>query len=284
MSLLATTWLYNGSNLTGSSELIGLGESDRYAKQSATDLKRYGLYNSISSGQLTCLDADLSLAIFNNQGYAGQFRQLSMSRDLQQTDFWHAGRAESALVIASNKRNTAETRLSFVDLFLNQWNTYLDSQLQGTPASRRSNQLTWLMFPENHQYLDPNQSYLCIHQDLHISIPVLPDYSAWFEYYVSLYVDPNGHVRCWVPADYIKVEDGAKHSAIHHKIDPVINAGMSTLTDQVNQELMLFDQSGPFSEVYFLPGSQLDPITSGQTSIYGQDSVDDVTIVIVQMN
>ena len=279
MSLYALATLFSGSNQTGSSRLLGLGSSDRYRPDVASDLQSAGLYNSVASGELICSQADLNLVLFQNDDFSGSFFQLSKSRDDGNASYWHTGSAASALLIASNRRNTNETRLSYSDLFHSEWDSFLDGQLAGTQVSREGEPLlTWRMFPTNDQWLDSRQTYLRIHQPLHISIDWWPDYSASMDYHIVLYVDGSQHLRCWVADWECWVEGGAKNGRIHSDLDPKVAAGMTALQNQVNTRLQQFDALGAVKDVYYLPGRQLSSIGTGTL---GGNTNDDVTIVVV---
>ena len=279
MSLYALATLFNGPNQTGSSRLLGLGGSDRYRPDGAADLQSAGLYNDVASGQLICNDADLNLIVFQNADFSGGFFQLSKNRGAGTATYWHTGSAASAMLIASNRRNTHETRLSYATLFRGQWDTFLDTKLAGTAVSREGEPLlTWRMFPSDDPWLDPAHTYLRIHQPLHVSIDWWPDYSASMDYHIVLYVNGDHHLRCWVADWECWVEGGAKNGRIHSELDPQVAAGMGDLQNQVNAQLRSLDGAGAISDVYYLPGSQLAPIGTGT---FGGNTSDDVTIVVV---
>ena len=280
MSLYALATLFSGPNQTGSSRLLGLGSSDRYRSDVAADLQAAGLYNSVASGELICHQADLNLTLFQNEDFTGDFFQLSEGRDSGDVGFWHTGPAASALLTTSNARNTRETRLSYADLFRNDWEAFLDAKLAGTQVSREGDPLlTWRMFPTDDQWLDSSQVYLRVHQPLHISIDWWPDYSASMDYHMVLFVDAGQHLRCWVADWECWVESGAKRGRIHSDLDPQVAAGIPDLQDHVNARLQQLDALGSIRDVYYLPGRQLAPIGTGAG--FGGNTGDDVTIVIV---
>ncbi|MFC5742163.1 hypothetical protein [Dyella tabacisoli] len=279
MSLYALATLFNGPNQTGSSRMLGLGASDRYRPDGPIDLLTAGLYNFVTSGSLICSDADLNLVLFQNDDFSGSFFQLSKSRDSGNASYWHTGPAASALVIASNRRNTTETRLSYSDLFRGEWDSFLDGKLAGTAVSREGEPLlTWRMFPTNDQWLDAGRTYLRIHQPLHVHLDWWPDYSASMDYHLVLYVDGNHHLRCWVADWECWVDGGAKNGRIHSSLDPQVAAGMPELQNQINGRLSQLDGLGAVKDVYYLPGRQLASIGTGTL---GGNTSDDVTIVVV---
>jgi hypothetical protein len=278
VSLLAAAWLYSGPGETGSFDLTGLGTGDRYAPIGDGELASRGLVNSVASATLDCTQADINLAIFSNPDYTGSFVQLSKAAGGEQ-DYWHSGPAQSALLMASNNQGHSEDRVSFQDLFRAEWDNFLDQKLSGTNVSREGYPLlTWQMFPQNDRWLSPDDIYLRIHQPLHITMPwYWSDYSASVDYNVLLFVDGSGLLNAWV-ADYEWwVEPGAKAGKIGDQLDPEARAGMSALQTEINNKLALADLAGPFSDVYLLPGSQLEPV--GTTVFFGDTSTD-VTIVL----
>jgi hypothetical protein len=85
------------------------------------------------------------------------------------------------------------------------------------------------------------------------------------------------HLRAWVADWECWVEGGVKHGKIHSQLDPQVQAGMSSLQDQINQQLMLTDGLCAIKDVFYLPGRQPNPIGSGT---FGANTSDDITIVI----
>jgi len=189
------------------------------------------------------------------------------------------GHAGSMLLVASKKPGKSETRISFREQFLTQWDTFLDDKLSGTQASRVGDPtLTWEMFPANISYLNPGLTYLKIYQPLHISMPwYWPDYSASMTYHIYLYIDGNHHLRGWGARWECWVEGGAKNGKIHDSLDPQVAAGLSALQDKVNAQFQLLDLLGPLSDVYYLPGNQVTDVATG--SAIGH-TTDDITIVV----
>jgi hypothetical protein len=279
MPLMATAVLFNGPNQTGTSLFTGLATSGRYAQITNADLTSHGMINSVASGSLNCSAADLNLVCFANADYTGGFFQISLSRNDGSATFWHTGSAQSALLIASNNAGVRENRVSFVDTFRSKWDSFLDGQLQGTKVTRDVEPvLTWQMFPANNKWLDPSQVYLRIHQPLHVHLPwYWPDYQASMDYNVVLFIDGDRHLRAWVADWECWVEGGAKNGQIHEQLNPQVAAGMSSLQDQMNQNLALTDLLGPVKAMFYLPGRQTSPIG---TATLGGNTNDDVTIVI----
>ena len=279
MSLMATAFLYSGPNETGYSLLAGLGTGDRYSQITNYLLSLRGLLDSVASGELDCTAADLNLICFHNSDYTGQFYQISLSHNDGSETFWHTGQTQSALLMASNNVGTTENRFSFTDIFRSQWDSFLDGKLSGTQVSRDVEPLlTWQMFPTNDQWLDSSQTYLRIHQPLHVHMPwYWPDYQASMDYNVVLYVTGDNHLRAWVADWECWVEGGAKNGKVHDQLDPQVQAGMSSLQDQINQQLALTDGLGAIKDVFYLPGRQPNPIGSGT---FGANTSDDITIVV----
>jgi hypothetical protein len=257
--------------------MTGLGVHDRYAQIRNSDLSVHGLINSVSSGNMTCHQADLNLILFSNSDYTGSFFQISLSHDNGSASYWHTGTAQSALLIASRNVGVNEHRVSLKATLHDQWVNFLDAKLKGTSVSRDVEPLlTWQMFPTNDQWLDKNQVYLRIHQPLHVHMPwYWPDYQASMDYNVVLYIDGANHLRAWVADWECWVEGGAKNGQVHAQLDPQVAAGMQPLQDQLNQKLALTDLLGPVKGVFFLPGNQLNPIG---TAVLAGNTADDITI------
>jgi hypothetical protein len=279
MSLKATALLFNGANETGTSLLVGLGTADRYAQITPAELSSHGMVDSVASGQLNCTAADLNLVFFSNGAYTGSFFQVSLSRSNGSETFWHTGPAQSALLIASNDAGANEHRVSFVDTFREKWDSFLDNLLQGKQVTRDVEPLlTWQMFPTSDQWLTSSQTYLRIHQPLHVHMPwYWPDYQASADYNIVLYIDGDSHLRAWVADWECWVESGAKHDQVQNQLSPQVQAGMSALQDQMNQQLALTDLLGAIKAVFYLPGRQPNPIGS---TTFGGNTSDDVTIII----
>ena len=278
MSLLALATLWSGPNQTGSVMAFGLGVGDRYNHVTHDQLSSHGLLDSVASGTLSCNKADLNLILFDKSGYAGGFWQVTSVAG-ENAGYWHTGPARSVLLIASRNEASKETRLSFRGTFQKQWDTIVDEQLKGSPASRDGEPLlTWRMFPVDNKWLSSTQAYLRIHQSLDIDVPYWSDYNGWMDYHIVLYVDGGGHVRAWVAAWECNVDSGAKHDKIMDKLAPKVKAGMQPLQDAINANLVAFDGAGPFTDVYYLPGAQVTPVTD---TLYSHTHTD-ITIVVVR--
>jgi hypothetical protein len=279
MSLLALTTLFSGPNQTGSSTLFGLGVGDRYNYLTHDRLDSLGLLDSVASGSMVCKNADLNLIFFSNPDYTGSFFQLSKTKGGDAT-FWHAGPAQSALLIASNNQGTSEHRVGYVETFQSQWDMIVDQQLEGTSVSRDVEPLlTWRMFPTDDQWLDSSQVYLRIHQPLHVHMPwYWPDYQASMDYHIVLFINGDGNLRAWVADWEYWVESGAKSHKIGDQLGPQVEAGMQPLEDNVNAKLEVTDALGQLKDVYYLPGNQIAPI---ENAGFGGNTSQDVTIVVV---
>lgn len=292
MSLLAAAWLYSGPNRTGSYDLTGLGVGDRYTAVSHAELDAHNLVNSVASGQLTCSAADLNLVLFDQADYSGHFFQVSKRREDGDATFWHVGPTQSALVIASRNSGSSENRFSFVDMFRESWDTFLDPQLPqisvavngvslGTVRVSREGEplLTWRMFPEGDQWLDRHQVYLRVHQPLHVHMPwYWSDYSASADYHIVLFTTGDHTLRAWVADNEWWVEGGALSSTIGDLLGRAVSAGMAPLQKNLNDKLKMADAFGAINDVFYLPGRQLTPIG---TDVFSGNTADDVTIVVV---
>lgn len=280
MSLDISGKLYSADNRTGTTMFIGVGHNHRYTPISSDLLKSYGIYAHIESVELfTSGLADANLVMLKNDDYSGAFAQVTDARSAGDVwwDTW--GHIGSILLVSGNKKGTNETRLSFRNIFLNQWNTFLDNKLSGTQASREGDPtLTWEMFPANVSHLDPNLAYLKIYQPLHISIDWWPDYSASMTYHIYLYASGDHHLRAWGARWAWWVEGGAKSGKIGDKLGPHVSGGLGTLQDQLNTQLQGFDGLlGNVTDVYYLPDAQT--AATGTGGVTG-NTVNDVTIVI----
>jgi hypothetical protein len=217
--------------------------------------------------------------MFWNNDYTGQFFQISLSHNNGQSTFWHTGNVSSALLIDSNNVGVNEHRLSFVDIFRAEWDSFLDKQLQGSQVTRDVDPLlTWQMFPQNDQWLSRNLTYLRIHQPLHVHMPwYWSDYGASVDYNVELFVTSDKHLRAWV-ADYEwRVDSGAKSGQIGDKLGPQAQAGMAALQTELNNKLVTTDLLGPIKAVYYLPDRQPSPIGTG---VLKGNTGNDITIII----
>jgi hypothetical protein len=283
MSLEFAGFLFAGDNRTGQSLLVGVGRGNRYSPIRADQLKNSGLYGTIGSAEIvTSALADGNMVFLKNDDFTGPFAQITDARsggDL----WWHiTGHIGSVLLIAGNKQGTNETRVSFRDQFLNQWNSFLDNKLQGGRASREGDPtLTWEVFPASDPYnvLNPNLTYLKIYQPLHIHMPwYWPDYAASMTYHLFLYATGDGHLRAAGIRWAYWVESGAKSGRIASELEPQVRDGLGSLQDQTNQQFQLLDGVlGTVTDVYYLPGRQLQ--NTGTGGLTG-NTVDDVTIVI----
>jgi hypothetical protein len=271
--------MYSGPNETGTSLLTGLGHADRYAQIPSSALASHSLVNDVASGSLSSTEADLNLICFSNTDYTGSFFQISLPREDSSETFWHAGPAQSALLIASRNAGAKEHRVSLVDTLRSDWDSFLDGKLQGTSVSRDVEPLlTWQMFPANNPWLSSKQIYIRIHQPLHVHMPwYWPDYQASMDYNVVLYVNDNQQLRAWVADCESWVEGGAKNGQVHNQLDPQIQAGMQPLQDKLNEKLALTDLLGAIKDVFLLPGRQPNPIGA---AVLGGNTADDITICV----
>ena len=280
MSLEFSGSLYSGDNRTGTSYLVGVGSHQRYGTVAASELQNRGLYANIHSVDLyTTAEATANVILLQNDDYSGAFAQVSDAKGAGDA-WWHSnGHIGSVLLVAGNRKGENETRLSFRDKFLSQWDSFLDSKLSGGRASREGDPtLTWEMFPTSVSHLDSHLTYLKIYQPLHIHMPwYWPDYSANMTYHVYLYLDGNRHLRAWGARWAWWVESGAKSGKIGDQLGPQVSAGLGALQDQLNQQFALVDLLGPLNDVYFLPGNQTTPLGTGGIS---GNTNDDITIVV----
>ena len=250
-----------------------------------------GIYRNLSSATVySSSRADATLVLFGNfvnffdmGDYAGNFVQITNRRSSSSAldidrfaDHGINNGAHSMLLVAASK-DSDEFRLSFRDIFLDQWRTVIDGQLAGTQARRNGNpSLTWEMWPNNISHLSSNQRYLRIHQRLRIVISAWPDYDASITYHVRLYLDGSGRLRGYVARWAYWVEGGIKSGAIADRLEPQAIAGMSTLNDALETQLGALG-GVRFEDLYYLPGRQL---TRAPTGVITGTTLEDVTIVL----
>ncbi len=291
MSLEFSGTLFSGSERNGTSMLVGVGHADRYVPIVQTELQSFGLFENVNSVEIITSDeADGNIILFQNPlpgifaDFQGAFLQLSASEAStggSGDNWWNFGwRTDNVLAVAGRRKGRNETRISFSDIFLNQWKTFLDKTLSGSRASRQGDPtLTWEMFPVGVSFLDPNGTYLKIFQPLHISMPwPFSDYAASMTYHIGLFVDGSHHLRAWGQRWAYWVESGIKAGHIGDELKPQVSAGLGTLVTQVNNQLSGLDGLlGSVSDVYYLPGHQTSVIATG-TMV--DSTFNDVTIVI----
>lgn len=271
MPLSMLSIVYTGSNQTGTGRVFGLGTSHRYNAIDNGEMKSFGIYRNLSSATVYASSScDATLILFGFPfalpwNYTGNFLQITNQRGAASalsTNFPALlnNSASSMLLVAPNRGS--EIRLSFRDLFLNQWNTTLDAQLRGSEAERSGDPtLTWEMFPTGISYLDSGRRYLKIHQKLKVVLDWWPDYDASITYHIYLYLDGGGRLRGHVARWAYWVESGIKSGAIGSELEPQVIRGMDTLNSQLANQLNGISFS--FSDLYYLPGRQLSRAITG---------------------
>lgn len=290
MSLSMLSTVFTNSHQSGTARLFGLGNSDRYNRVTSATMASFGIKNNLSSATVyasSSVDATLILfgplfGFFDMGNFNGEFLQITNRRgaasalDVDRfSDYSFNDRARSMLLVGANRGT--EFRLSFRDLFLNQWKTMLDAELAGSQAKRKGDPtLTWEMWPSGISYLDPNRRYLKVHQRLRIEIDWWPDYDASITYHIYLYLDGGGHLRGYVARWAYWVEGGVKSGKIADKLKPKVISGMGTLNSALGDQL---DGLSGFtlSALYYLPGRQL---SRAPTGVLRGTTLDDVTIVV----
>lgn len=289
MSTAMLSTVFTGANQTGTGRLFGVSSSERYHAVPTTEMIASSIFRNLSSATVfssTRADATLILCrpllpTFPMGDYNGFFLQLTNRRnagsELDVNSF--SGQSfndltENMLLVAANK--DAEVRLSFRDLFLDQWKTILDGQLAGSEAKRDGDPvLTWEMFPVGISHLDSSLTYLKIHQPLDIVLDWWPDYDASITYHLFLFIDGGGRLRGHVARWAYWVEGGIKSGGIADKLEPKVIAGMDTLNAELAKQLDAL--SFTFSDLYYLPGNQTSRAPTGALTglTFG-----DVTIVL----
>lgn len=282
MSVDVLAAVYEHINRGGRSRFYGVSAEARYQRADGVDLDGYGMRNVISSTELfTSSSSDNNLYLFSGDSFDGEFRHLAHARTGGSrldnlTDLGFNDRAASLVQVATGRR--PEFRISFRDAFLDEWNTSIDGQL-GSDANRTGDPgMRWQAFPRGISYLDPDLVYLKIHQDLNINIDWWPDYSAWIEYHIRLYLDGANHVQGYCARWAYWVEGGLKSSGIADRLQPKVIAGCSTLDDRLAARLGALNFA--VHDLYILPGNQRFVVDEGTES----GSVDDDATIVVELS
>ena len=285
MSLSVLASVYQHANQSGRVALYGVGRSARYQRAPESDLINRGLWREISSATLySSRDAHTTLLLFgfpfglvNLPDYSGRFVQFTNPGSGSELDInVPAGLndlTDSMLLVATNR--ATETRLSYRDLFLDRWKTTIDGKLSGGAKRAGDPVLTWEMFPRAISHLDPNRTYLKVHQKLDIEIDWWPDYEASITYHIFLHLDGGGRLRGFVARWAYWIEGGAKSDDIEDRLAPAVIAGMTDLDGQLSSLLGALPFT--FRDLYYLPGRQLSPAGAGTLTGW---TTDDVTIVL----
>ena len=286
MALSAVCSLFSGADQTGTAAIYGVGTAQRYHEVTANELISRGLHRAVSSCTVFGSgNADPALILFGLPGlpgafpwpdYTGSFVQLtnsgSSAQNVNMSTHAFNDVARSGLLVATAR--AGELRFSFRDLFLNTWKDTLDDVLSGGAKRNGDPTLTWEMFPKSTSFLQAGRTYLRIRQNLDIEIDWWPDYEAWIQYHIFLYINSGGNPRGAVHRWEYWVEGGAKSDDIAEQLEPAVIDGMDTLNAQLTDKLSDFDGFS-LNDLYYLPGRQL----SASSAVTGF-TTDDVTIVI----
>lgn len=153
---------------------------------------------------------------------------------------------------------------SFVSMF--------DAQTAGTRLSRVGGPRVYGTFFPGY---DPSRLFMTIDQNLTVSIPSWPDYSANVKYDVEFFLSGtklHGFAR-W---SHVWVEAGIFSQSVFDRIAPGLHGGKAGLTSAIESQLALFS-SRDFSDAYLLPGPQPD---MNQFGFFAKHD-DDVCLVVV---
>lgn len=291
MSLSVLTGVFTGANQSGTGQLFGVGTTPRYNYVRSSEMLSRGLYRTLSSATVfSSSTADATLILFGpihpllsaaTPDFSGRFVQITNPRgagseldvDLL-SDHGFNDAATSVMVVAAQRGS--ELRLSFRDLFLDPWRTILDSQLSDGARRDGDPVLTWEMWPQGISHLDPNLTYLKIHQPLHIEIDWWPDYKASLTYHIRLFLNGSGRLQGFVARWAYWIEGGLKTGGIEQRLAPAVIAGADTLNQELANRLQAL--SGfTLRDLYYLPGRQLTRAPRGvRTGL----TTDDVTLVV----
>lgn len=284
MSLSTLAWLHQQSGQQGSGSLFGLSHDERYRRLSKSTLQNYGLpsvgsasvFSSGNVGSLLMLFGTAASWLSTTQ-YTGMYQQIGNPRNSGETreeDVASNLHATSGLLVGTNRGGHWEARVSLRQQLLSEWISTIDGELSGSQAKRDGEPvMTWEMFPES--MLNQNRMYLRIRQNLRIEIDFWPDYDAWMQYHVYLYVNGSGNIRGHVARSAYWVEGGVKASSIGDELWPKVLEGRDTINDQLNEMLGDFDTYN-FQDLYYLPGNQT---LEGVSGLDGSDMGGGISLV-----
>lgn len=263
MSLAGLASLFQHINSGGTLRLYGLGATTRYNHVDSLTLLGDGLFRQFSSATVHDPSTAVSLILFdppfNLPGleYQGRFLQLTNldgRGDLKVNLTDHGFNDETASLLFVNRNRGTEVKLSFRDIFLDKWKTVIDGELSGGAKRNGDPTLTWEMFPSM-SHLDPNLTYLKIHQRLRIEIDWWPDYDASITYHIHLFLGGDKKLRGFVARWAYWIEGGVKADDIEERLRPAVISGGDTLNAELTTQLAAFS-SFSFSDLYYLPGRQ----------------------------
>jgi len=289
MSLSMLSNVFTDSNQSGAARLYAVGSSQRYTRANFADLINVGLYRNLSSATVFASSGATPTHIFFDNtyfgapttNYTGPFMQITnASNSALDVNFSNHGfnnRTASMLLVTPGSGGF-ELRFSMRDLFLDQWNTILDTQLSSSRASRNGDPvMTWEMWPTSIPGLSSNLTYLKVYQRLNIEIPWWPDYDASLTYHILLSLNGSGTLQGSVASSSFWVESGSKQGRIEDELGPQVTAGVTDLNTELANQLGAYSALS-FSDVYLLPGNQA---TAPSTGVITGNTSDDVTIVVV---
>lgn len=292
MALSTLAILHSGNNQNGYARLFGLARDERYRVVRSDSLMSYGLHRNIGSATIFSSNtADANVILFSpdglRSGFYGNWLQLTNRKgsgnELEVDSMYLSGvgKETTDLLFVSTSKGP-EYRFSFRDMFLDKWINIVDSlgdSLKGGHKVKRDGDpfLSWVMWPQNTSYLDPNRRYLVIHQNLKIDVNNWPwDYDASITYHIYLYLDNNGSIRGHIARWAYWVDQGTLGGVIKDQLGLATRSGMETLNEELTKQFALF--SGfKFNDLYYLPGNQIDRPPTG---IMFGNGVHDVTIVV----
>lgn len=277
MGLETIGYVYTGPDQTGRSMMIGIAQGDRYYPEDGQALGRDGFFDQIHSGSLQSSPRkDVSITLFWTQYFDANFLQMTSHQSDGGFTFW-CDPIRSFLITTSSPGGAGEVRVSYRDMFVQQWKTFIEAAIEGDGRRNVEPIINWEMFPAYSPYLDRHHTYLKVHQELLVFTPwPYPDYHVSLDYWIYLFPSGRG-VRCTIPQYAWWVEGGALTDRIRDKFVPKVIEGAAKLRDKLNEQLAQFDGLIPngVHDVYYQPGRQLQSAqdTRGLTT-------DDVTIVI----
>lgn len=281
--------LFHGPSLTGKGCSFGLDHGSRYLRFDRRQMMDQDLYATVSSAVVYgSYVANPTLILFMipkgwpqwKQVFRGPFVQISNRKNSgRQYAINHLGayNKHSSSMLFIPTRRKEEYRVSVRDMALAEWNAVIDDMLKDSGSYREGDPwITWRMWPQRQQYLDPDRCYVSIHQDLHIAVPYWADYKASVAYDIYLYLE-RGYPQGWVTRWYIWVEAGPKAEKIGNRLRPKVIRGGRSLNERLAYKIHDLPPIG-FGDLYFLPGHQVYAPRTG--TIVSDIGVRDVTVVL----
>jgi len=264
MSIVATLW--ENANFDGFALTSNTGWGRYY-------WYKYGAHNDFfSSMRAWANDGSRGNAYaFDNIDFTGRFAALNVGGRYSSAWWSYFGDdfndvVSSSLVVRREPQNK-EIEVALRSLVTAQFTSLFDQKAAGTPISRTADPKVYMNY---HPSFAPNNYFATIHQDLNVSIPYWPDYSASVEYHVQFNIS-NGSVQGWVAWVSVWVESGLISGTVFNNIQPPLFNAYSDITAAISSAMALFSDSN--ADVYLLPGARPDMNQAGFKGNYDDDVI-----------